>query len=144
MALPVETAEQGRWGGPVSVRRRILDSSAAIGAVQPIVRGDPNRVAWAIFYTTPGLGAIALPIGLSLEDPGDAIAESDRPTWVLRANGDYLELDVREDADFAIRPVWGWWQPTYSGATSGTQHVEVWEYVRIHSTPEDGRLGEGR
>lgn len=132
MAIPVERADTSRWGGRVTIRRRVLDSTQRIRSLMQMVTGDPNRVAWVAFYTTPGLGSVALPLGITLEQVARAVPADYRPTWVLRANGDYLELDVREDSDMVIRPAWGFWQPSYVSDQTGQQHVEVWEYVRIH------------
>lgn len=139
MPIPVIAADSTRWGGTVTVRRRALDSSLAIRAAQVIVGGDPNRVAWLCTFTTPGIGVPALPLGIVQGEQSGQVAESIAPGWVLRANGDFLELDVRIDSDMAIRPFYGFWMPTFTPDLTGQQHVEVWEYVRVHGgeTPEN-------
>lgn len=138
MAIPVITADKSRWGGVVEVRRRILNSAFLQHVIMQIVGGNPNRVGWRAIYTTPGIGAVALPLAMTPDDPGYSVSPGHPASWVLRANGDYLELDVAVDSVLATEPVWGWWQPTYVEAATGSQHVEVWEYIRIH----DGADGQ--
>lgn len=140
MPIPIIAADSTRWGGTVTVRRRALDSTLAIRAAQEIVAGDPNRVAWIATYTTPGIGSPALPLAIVQGQLSGTVPGATPAEWVLRANGDFLEFDVRVDSDMAIRPFSGFWMPTFTSATKGDQFVSVWEYVRVHTgeTPESG------
>ena len=140
MPVPVIAADSTRWGGTVTVRRRALDTTTPIRKAMELVPGNPNRVAWIASYTTPGLGVLALPLAIVEGELSGVVPPTTPAEWQLRANGDFLELDVRIDSDLAIRPFSCWWLPSFKTGSTGQQFVSVWEYVRIHGgeTPQDG------
>ena len=140
MPIPVIAADSTRWGGTVTVRRSHLVTAALIRQVQRIVPHDPNRVAWIATYTTPGIGVAALPLAIVEGTRHGTVSSNEPAQWVLRANGDFIEFDVRIDSDMAIREFSGWWMPTFTPDTKGEQYVSIWEYIRVHTgeTPESG------